>query len=133
MTTISAYDIVSISLTDISHDDADAYERINMPDNNIALTEAVYYILLSLYEPLHGYGIMQKTKEMSDERVILAAGTLYGAINTLLEKGWIKAIPGEKNSRKKEYLITEAGKDAVTAEIKRLTELAENGRKVTGA
>ena len=72
---------------------------------NGALTEAVYYILLSLMQPLHGYGIMQNAEELSHGRVKLAAGTLYGAINTMLEKGWITALPGEKNSRKKEYAL----------------------------
>ena len=43
---------------------------------SIALTEAVFYILLSLDEPLHGYGIMQKAQEFSGGRVRLAAGTL---------------------------------------------------------
>lgn len=103
-----------------------------MSDNNLALTEAVYYILLSLYEPLHGYGIMQRTTDLSNGRVNLAAGTLYGAINTLLEKGWIKSSPGEKNSRKKEYIITDMGKSVVGGEIGRLNELLENGKKITG-
>ena len=96
---------------------------------NIALTEAVYYILLSLGQPLHGYGIMQNAEQLSGGRVRLAAGTLYGALNTLLEKGWIKAL--EENGRKKEYEITEAGKDAVRREIIRLRELVENGETIT--
>ena len=97
---------------------------------NIALTEAVYYILLSLLTPRHGYGIMQNTDALSSGRVKLAAGTLYGAINSLLEKGWITALPGEKDSRKKEYLITEAGKSILKAEIERLRELVENGKQI---
>ena len=94
---------------------------------NAALTEAVYYILLSLVEPMHGYGIMQNVEELSNHRVKLAAGTLYGAINTLLEKGWITALPGEKDSRKKEYVITDAGKCILRTEYERLKELVENG------
>ncbi len=94
---------------------------------NIALTEAVYYVLLSLYSPLHGYGIMQKVEAMSSGRVRLAAGTLYGAISSMVEKGWIKAIPGESNSRKKEYVITEAGKTVANNELLRLKELVSNG------
>ncbi|MCL2277723.1 MAG: PadR family transcriptional regulator, partial [Treponema sp.] len=82
-----------------------------MLNNNIVLTEAVYYILLSLHLPLHGYGIMQKVEEMSNGRVKLAAGTLYGAISAMLEKKWIVALPEEKNSRKKEYEITSTGKE----------------------
>ncbi|OFI48684.1 PadR family transcriptional regulator [Floricoccus tropicus] len=97
----------------------------------IVLTEAVYYILLSLYEPLHGYGIMQNTEEMSGGRVKLAAGTLYGALNTLVDKEWIVELEEADNSRKKEYLITEEGKTVVQEEIKRLQELLDNGLKVT--
>ena len=97
---------------------------------NIALTEAVYYILLSLLTPRHGYGIMQNTELLSGGRVRLAAGTLYGAINSLLEKGWITALPGEKDSRKKEYVITEEGKSILRTEIQRLNELLENGKRI---
>lgn len=97
----------------------------------IVLTEAVYYILLSLSEPLHGYGIMQNTEEMSGGRVKLAAGTLYGALNTLVDKEWIVELEESDNSRKKEYLITEEGKTVVQEEIKRLQELLDNGLKVT--
>ena len=94
---------------------------------NVALTEAVYYILLSLLTPRHGYGIMQNAELLSGGRVKLAAGTLYGAINSLLEKGWIMGLPGEKDSRKKEYVITENGKTVLQAELQRLKELVENG------
>lgn len=52
----------------------------------MALTESTYYILLSLYHPQHGYGIMQQTEQLSGGRVHLAAGTLYGALNSLCEK-----------------------------------------------
>ena len=45
---------------------------------NPPLTEAVYYILLSLTEPLHGYGIMQKAEQLSSGRVRLAAGPSTG-------------------------------------------------------
>lgn len=95
-----------------------------------ALTEAVYYILLSLIEPMHGYGIMQNVELLSNGRVKLAAGTLYGAINTLLEKGWIFALPGEKDSRKKAYQITCQGKQALQAELLRLRELLGNGCRI---
>ena len=99
---------------------------------NGALTEAVYYILLSLLEPRHGYGIMQNAEALSNGRVRLAAGTLYGAINTLLEKGWITALPGDKNARKKEYVITDEGRIVLQNELKRLEELLDNGRALLG-
>ena len=95
-----------------------------------ALTEAVYYILLSLMEPMHGYGIMQNVEQLSKGRVKLAPGTLYGAINTLLERGWISALPGEKDSRKKEYRITDLGKQMLQGELLRQRELLENGLRI---
>ncbi|MBR2948561.1 MAG: helix-turn-helix transcriptional regulator [Lachnospiraceae bacterium] len=98
--------------------------------SNPALTEAVYYILLSLIQPMHGYGIMQNVEQLSNGRVKLAAGTLYGAINTLLEKGWITALTGEKDSRKKEYQITEQGRQMLAAELGRLRELLDNGKRI---
>jgi len=97
-----------------------------------ALTEAVFHILLSVYSPMHGYGIMQNIKLISNERVNLGAGTLYGAINTLLEKNWIKSVGGEKDSRKKEYQITELGKFIIVGEIARLEELIANGKRIVG-
>ena len=97
---------------------------------NPALTEAVYYILLSLITPRHGYGIIQNVETLSGGRVRLAAGTLYGAINTLLEKNWISALPGEKDSRKKEYIITGDGRQALSNELKRLQELLDNGNRI---
>ena len=99
---------------------------------NPALTEAVYYILLSLLEPLHGYGIIQNVEQLSGGRVRLAAGTLYGAINTLLEKGWITALAGEADSRKKEYVITDLGREMLQKDLQRLTELLENGKRLLG-
>ena len=98
---------------------------------NIALTEAVYYILLSLDQPLHGYGIMQNIERISGGRVRLAAGTLYGALNSLLERQWIRALPEEKGGRRKEYQITESGRVAVRREIERLRELLANGECIT--
>lgn len=105
---------------------------MNNEKESFALTEAVYYILLSLITPMHGYGIMQNVSQLSNGRVNLAAGTLYGAMTTLLERGWIAALTGEHNSRKKEYVITNSGKEAVYAELKRLKELLLNGERIVG-
>ena len=88
-----------------------------------ALTEAVFYILLSVHEPMHGYAIMQKIERLTAGRVTLGAGTLYGAINALVEKQWIAAVSGGRSTRKKEYIITEAGRTAFAGELERLKEL----------
>ena len=96
-----------------------------------ALTEAVFYILLSLDAPLHGYGIMQNVESLSGGRVRLAAGTLYGALATLTERGWIVLLGDESEGRKKEYQITPEGREAVRAELCRLHELTQNGDALT--
>ena len=72
---------------------------------------------------------MQQTEEMSRGRVKLAAGTLYGALNSLCEKGWIIQLPVEDGSRRKEYRLTEKGKAILVHEIERLRELADNGER----
>ena len=92
---------------------------------HIALTETTYYILLSLYRPLHGYGIMQRAAELSGGRVRLAAGTLYGALNALVDKGWIALLPVE--GRKKEYRLTPKGQIILKNELERLRELVASG------
>ena len=101
-----------------------------MKNTTAALTEAIYYSLLALQEPLHGYGIMQKTSAMSKGRLILSAGTLYGAISNLLEKGWILPCgeSSDTDGRRKLYQITDKGQEVLLAEFQRLEELVENGR-----
>ena len=101
-------------------------------NGNIALTESTYYILLSLYQPQHGYGIMQQTEELSNGRIRLAPGTLYGALNTMCEKGWIVLLPIENGSRKKKYKLTEKGIEILKHEVERLRELVQNGDRVLG-
>ena len=95
-----------------------------------ALTESTYYILLSLYTPQHGYGIMQQTELLSGGRVRLAAGTLYGALNSLCEKGWITPLPVQEESRKKAYKLTEKGLNVLKQELTRLQELVRNGETI---
>lgn len=98
-----------------------------------ALTEAVYYILLSLFQPMHGYGIMHNVNLLSNGRVNLGPGTLYGAINTLLDKQLIKSYSSDSsddNTRKKQYIITDLGKQTIQNEIIRLNELIANGELI---
>ncbi|MBB6624832.1 helix-turn-helix transcriptional regulator [Clostridium gasigenes] len=99
----------------------------------IAITESTYYIMLAVLRPNHGYGIIQKVDELTKGRVKLGPGTLYGAINTLVSKRWIKLYSEETDSRKKkEYLITDLGRQILSNEIRRLKELVKNGGKESG-
>lgn len=96
-------------------------------EKNIPLTEALFYILLAVRKPNHGYGITQEVEELTDKRVSLGPGTLYGAIQSLVKKGWIQIYSEDTESRKKkEYLITEEGRLVFNEEVKRLNELLHN-------
>lgn len=96
-------------------------------DKNLPLTEALFYILLAVRKPNHGYGITQEVEELTNGRVTLGPGTLYGAIQSLVKKDWIAIYSKDTESRKKkEYLITESGKAVFEAERKRLSELLKN-------
>ena len=77
------------------------------------LTDALFYVLLALRQPKHGYGIIQEVQELTNGRLVLGAGTLYGALKMLEERGWISLYSQQNDSRKKkEYLITEEGRKA---------------------
>ena len=95
-----------------------------------ALTESTYYILLSLVKARHGYGIMQMAEQLSGGRIRLAAGTLYGALTALCDKGWIRPLPSVEDSRKKEYILTPKGREVLEVELERLRELGANGENV---
>ena len=102
-------------------------------EKNTPLTEALFYILLSVRKPNHGYGIIQEIEALTGGRVVLGAGTLYGAIQTMLSKGWIEIYSEETSSRKKkEYIITDIGRSVFAEEQKRLEELMENARLMEG-
>ena len=96
-----------------------------------ALTEVTFLILLALYQPKHGYAVMQYIEEKTEGRLLLGAGTLYGALNALLKKGWIEPF-GTESGRRKEYVITNDGKLAAENELQRLKQvinLAENSMR----
>ena len=106
---------------------------IKMRDNvkGGALTEVTFFILLALYTPKHGYAIMQFIEEATNGRLSLGAGTLYGAINSLLEKEWIEPH-GDATDRKKEYVITSKGKEVAEAELNRLNDLTQIASGIIG-
>lgn len=96
-----------------------------------ALTEVSFYILLSLYTPKHGYAIMQFVEEKTQGRLVLGAGSLYGALNNMQKKNWI-APYGNDSSRKNEYLITELGKEIADKELLRIKELCDIATDIIG-
>ena len=97
-----------------------------------ALTEPTFYILLSLHTPTHGYAIMRDVRELTGGRVSIGAGTLYGAMSSLTEKGWIRAAEGRASERRKAYVITGEGRRAFAREVERLESLVADARSVVG-
>ena len=91
------------------------------------LTEATFFILLSLAPgSKHGYAIMKDTRALSDGRVVLSTGTLYGALERLLEQQWIRRVEDHWNGTdrdRKAYALTSQGRRALNAEIERLEKL----------
>ena len=102
-------------------------------DKNLPLTEALFYILLAVRKPNHGYGITQEVEELTGGRVTLGPGTLYGAIQSLAKKDWIRIYSEDTESRKKkEYIITDEGRAVFEAEKTRLNELVKNAALMEG-
>jgi len=75
---------------------------------------------------------MQQVEELSGGRIRLAPGTLYGALTTMCDKGWITLLPVDEGSRKKEYKLTRLGLSILRNEIERLRELVHNGDMILG-
>jgi len=104
----------------------------NRAQKLLPLTEASYYVLVSLIEPRHGYGIMQNVSVISGNQVQLGPGTLYGALTNLVKQGLIERVGEQKsgNERRKIYALTDLGKEVVGLESQRLQALAQIGRQV---
>ena len=100
---------------------------MNMSSEN-PLTESTYFILLSLSpKPKHGYAIMKDVRELSENRVVLSTGTLYGALKRLLDQGWIVRLEDtdpKGNARdRKVYKLSQHGRRVLKDEIARLNTL----------
>jgi DNA-binding PadR family transcriptional regulator len=91
----------------------------------LPLTEPVLLILLSLAgEPRHGYSILKDVEQMSDGRVRLSTGTLYGALRRLLDDGWIQRVEQKDTSRGKQaYRLTARGRRNLQLEVDRMKHL----------
>jgi DNA-binding PadR family transcriptional regulator len=88
----------------------------------LPLTETTFYIMLSLVEPSHGYAIMQNVEQLSHNKVKVAAGTLYGAIENLLKQKLIVEVKSE-DKRRRVYVLTPEGNELLKLEIERLKHL----------
>ena len=101
-----------------------------MTDEHLPLTETTFFILLSLAPgSKHGYAIMQDVETMSNGRISLSTGTLYGALKRLLENDWIARVEidseKERGRPRKDYHLTEIGRRILSAETARLEALMQ--------
>jgi DNA-binding PadR family transcriptional regulator len=104
------------------------------PDGEEAgpLSEPVLLILMSLADrPRHGYALMKDIEVLSNGRVQMSTGTLYGALRRLLENMWIERFEQEDTSREKQaYRLTLEGRKQLQFEVERMKQLtrAANAR-----
>ncbi len=96
-----------------------------MPEQQ-PMTEAMFYILLALLHPGHGYGMMQRIRELSDGRLEMGPGTLYGVLTRMKKEGLI--VLTDEQERRKNYVITDAGRRALRQEYRRLQLMVRDGR-----
>ena len=92
------------------------------------LTEQMYYVLLSLTQARHGYGIMQYVDQLTRGRVAIGAGTLYALLGRFEKEGLIRLAAQEDN--RKTYLLTEEGRRVLEEEFQRLQRQVADGAEI---
>lgn len=97
-------------------------EKIYVP-----MTETGFYILFCLRTPQHGYGITQKVKQITNDEVIISAGTMYGTLSKMEKDGLISFVSEEE--KRKLYQITDLGNEILDLEIKRIERLYNNSHQ----
>lgn len=90
----------------------------------LPMTETAYYILLVLDRPMHGYGIKRAVSELTNGRLTLSAGTIYGTLQKLEQDGLIALV--FEQDRKKQYRRTTLGEDLFSLELGRIRELSRH-------
>ncbi len=95
------------------------------------MTEAMYYVLLALINPSHGYRLMSEIEEVSHGRLKMGPGTLYGVLTRMQNDGLLQISEG--NGRRKVYRITTEGKEALLYEYQRLQAMVHDGFSLKGS
>ena len=93
----------------------------------VPMTETGFYILLCLQQPNHGYGVVQKVKEMTGGEVLLSPGTMYGSLSKMEKDGVISFV--RKEEKRKIYVITQLGREILELERKRIERLHRNAEE----
>jgi len=99
---------------------------MNLKDSTAKpLSEPVLLILISLADqPRHGYGLIKDIESLSNNRVRMSTGTLFGALRRLLESGLIERFEQDDTVRDKQaYRLTSAGREQLRQEMERMKHL----------
>ena len=91
------------------------------------LTEQMFYILLCLKDECCGMDVMDRVPEMTNGRVQVGSGTLYNLLEQFLDAGMIEETKAE--GRRRSYILTDKGREALAKEYRRLTAQAEDYRR----
>src|SRR5262245_18135206 len=91
-----------------------------------------YYVMLALSEGArHGLAIAREVRHLSDDGVRLWPVRLYGTLDELVDRGWIREVvarPADESDKKRFYALTRAGRAALGAETERLADLVKVAR-----
>lgn len=100
------------------------------PADLLPLTPAVLHILLALADgERHGYNIAQEVETLTDGRVAMGPGTLYGSIQRMLANGLLAEVDGDPTDRARRfYRATPLGRRALTLELDRLARVVDHAR-----
>jgi DNA-binding PadR family transcriptional regulator len=106
------------------------------PQEFLPLHEPTFFILVSLANgQKHGYAILKDVERLSNGKIVLSNGTLYGALTRLLDQGLIERIsvdePPESGRPRKAYRLSQAGRSVLNAEISRLENMLSRARVPT--
>ena len=94
------------------------------------LTDSIFFTLLVLTEPIHGYLIMQKVAEITDNNIILGPAAKYTTLGKMVSVGWIE--DKEIDNSKKEYHITSKGMEVLEKNLKLRQFLLDVAKKFIG-
>jgi len=100
----------------------------NKLEKYLPLSEATFYIMMALVEPMHGYAIMQQVEEVSKGMVKIGPGTQYGAFSTLEKERLIVMV--SKENRRKIYLLTDKGKQVLVLQAERVKIMNQYAQQI---
>ena len=110
-------------------------EGVKGPERFLPLTPAVFHILLALADgEKHGYAIMQEVEDMTEGRVQMGPGTLYGSIKRMLAAGLIEESddrpdPALDDERRRYYRLAALGRKVLRQETERMAGLMALARR----